>query len=66
MDQQVQEVMQPQMEPEQEVNYDDGGAVPDTGYEGGGSGLISCQVCTYDNDPSLSKCEICENPLPHM
>ena len=50
---------------ELEPNYDDGGAVPDTGFEGGNEagGLISCGVCTYDNDPSLSKCEICENPL---
>ena len=60
-DQQFEEV--PLVEPEQEKNYDDGGSVPYTGFGELESGVIKCQVCTFDNQPSLSKCEMCDSPL---
>lgn len=60
---QDQDYMDPNAQPTYE-NYDDGGAVPDLDAAASvGGSYIECQTCTYHNDPSLSRCEICDSAL---
>ena len=44
--------------------YDDGVAPATGGNEAGGAvSHIECQICTYHNDPGMTSCEMCQNPL---
>jgi len=55
------------MEPGQDYNYDDGGAIPEmnsvTDAVNANMNEISCTSCTFLNPSTAMKCEMCESNL---